>query len=179
MAEPINVSRLLSVFSQLQRRGVRYLYGAKATDKLDNPRSSGRLSTPPDTVDKLDCSGFARYAIYQAAEWTIPDGSENQLQWFERAEFARVAPYSKVNENRSGRVLYIAFIKANTNGAGHIGHVWFVYKQNDEIPAETIECHGGGGVSSRPWYSAALFHEEFAAFELPIVSDAHTTNDDV
>jgi hypothetical protein len=171
MPDPIDVSRLIGVFNQLQRRGVKYFYGAKANDKSHNPRSSGRLSTPPDTIDELDCSGFTRYALYQAAGWTIPDGSENQLDWYRNQGFERLASYSQVNRN-NGRGLYIAFIKADTNGAGHIGHVWFVYKQRDEIPAETLECHGGGGIGSRPWNTAGLSHEEYMAFELPIVSTA-------
>jgi hypothetical protein len=137
-------------------------------DKSINPRSTGRLSTPPDTIDGLDCSGFTCYALYQAAGLVIPDGSENQLEWFQREDFRRLEPYSNVNEDMGHSVLYIAFIKAHVNGCGAIGHVWLVYKRTDEATAETFECHGGGGVDSRPWNTAALFHEEYMAFELPI-----------
>jgi len=166
--KPVDVSVLISLFNQLQRRGVKYIYGGKANDKSINPRSTGRLSTPPDTIDGLDCSGFTCYALYQAAGLVIPDGSENQLEWFQREDFRRLEPYSNVNEDMGHSVLYIAFIKAHVNGCGAIGHVWLVYKRTDEATAETFECHGGGGVDSRPWNTAALFHEEYMAFELPI-----------
>src|SRR5690349_9542408 len=95
----INMSVLISLFNQLQRRGVRYVYGGKAGDKSVNPRSSGRLSTPPDTIDGLDCSGFTRYALYNAAGWDIQDGSQNQLEWFQKEEFKRISPYSEVNSD--------------------------------------------------------------------------------
>ena len=167
--KPVDVSALISLFNQLQRRGVKYHYGAKADDKSINPRSTGRLSTPPDTIDELDCSGFTRYAVYQAAaSLDIQDGSETQLEWFQGEGFRKLGSYSDVNEDVGRSALYIAFIKAHVNGSGPIGHVWLVYKRADGATAETFECHGGGGIDSRPWNTAALFPEEYMAFELPI-----------
>jgi hypothetical protein len=166
---PVDVSALISLFNQLQRRGVKYLYGGKANDKSTNRRSNGRLSTPPDTIDGLDCSGFTRYALYQtAAGLDIRDGSENQLEWFQGGSFRQLESYSDVNEDIGRSALYIAFIKAHVNGCGPIGHVWLVYKRTDGVAAETFECHGGGGLDSRPWNTATLFHEEYMAFELSI-----------
>ena len=168
-ANPVDVSALISLFNQLQRRGVKYLYGGKANDKSVNPRSNGRLSTPPDTIDGLDCSGFTRYALYQAAAGLdIHDGSENQLEWFQGRGFRQLGSYSDVNEDIGRSGLYIGFIKAHVNGCGPIGHVWLIYKRTDGVSAETFECHGGGGLDSRPWNTATLFHEEYMAFELPI-----------
>ena len=99
MPGPINTSRLTRSLMSCSGAAVRNKYGAKATDKQVNHRSTGRLSTPPDTIDKLDCSGFTRYALYQAARWNIPDGSENQLEWFEKEHFPRITPYAEVNKN--------------------------------------------------------------------------------
>jgi hypothetical protein len=165
---PVDMSILISLFNQLQRRGVRYVYGGKAGDKRVNPRSTGRLSTPPDTIDGLDCSGFTHYALYNAAGWDIQDGSQNQLEWFQKEEFKTVDPYSDVNMGLGQKGLYIAFIKPYTKGCGPIGHVWLVYKQDDDAPADTLECHGGGGIDSRHWNQFTLSDEEFTAFELPI-----------
>jgi hypothetical protein len=168
ITRPVDVSALISLFNQLQRRGVRYVYGGKAEDKSVNPRSTGRLSTPPDTIDGLDCSGFTRYALYQASGLDIRDGSENQLEFFQGGGFRQIESYADVNEDIGRGGLYIGFIKPHVNGCGPIGHVWLVYKRINGVAAETFECHGGGGVDSRPWNTAALFHEEYMTFELPI-----------
>ncbi len=96
MPDPVDVTVLISLFNQLQRRGVKYVYGGKVDNKSVNPRSNGRLSTPPDTIDGLDCSGFIRYALYQAATWVVPDGSENQLLWFQEGGFSKLG--SDVNK---------------------------------------------------------------------------------
>jgi cell wall-associated NlpC family hydrolase len=164
---PINKSLLISLSAQLERRGVKYGYGAKADDKQTNPRSTGQLSTPPDTIDQIDCSGFSRYILYQTAGWRIPDGSQNQREWCENNQLVKLATYADVNDDVGGEALYIAFIKPYTNGCGSIGHVWFVYKPGDGQGAETFESHGGVGVDSRKWDTTILLKEAFEAFKLP------------
>jgi len=164
---PVNKNALISITAQLERRGVTYGYGAKADDKSANPRSTGQLSTPPDTIDQIDCSGFTRYILFQAAGWRVPDGSQDQRQWFEDNGFTKLSSYSVVNNGVGAEALYIAFIKPNTNGCGSVGHVWFVYKPNDNTDAETFESHGGIGVDSRRWNTTVLFAEAFEAFALP------------
>jgi len=158
---------LISISAQLERRGVKYEYGAKADDKQTNPRSTGQLSTPPDTIDEIDCSGFSRYILYQSAGWNIPDGSQSQRDWCEKSTLVKLANYTDVNADVGGDALYIAFIKPYTNGCGSIGHVWFVYKPGDGLDAETFESHGGVGVDSRRWNTTILFQEAFEAFQLP------------
>ena len=168
MSDSVDISILLDTFNQLQRRGVSYIYGGKADLKSTNPRSAGRLSTPLDTIDGLDCSGFTRYSLYRAAGWLIPDGSQEQRAWFQEEFGNALAAYSDVNANVGRDALYIAFIKPNVNGCGDIGHVWFVYKQADGIEAETIECHGGGGVDSRSWNTVVLLREAYVAYPLTL-----------
>lgn len=169
MADSINVSTVISLVNQMQRRGVKYVYGGKVENRQVNPRSTGRLSTPVDTIDGLDCSGFMRYALYQAAGWTIPDGSENQFEWAQGQGFAKLAAYADVNADIGAPALSISFIKPHTNGAGAIGHVWLVYKPGAGVAAETLECHGSVGPDSRPWNTIVLSHEVYASFKLPMV----------
>lgn len=98
----------------------------------------------------------------------VPDGSQNQLSWFQDNGYAALGSYSDVNADVGGAVLYIAFIKPYVNGCGSVGHVWLVYKPGDGASAETLESHGGGGVDSRPWNTFTLLHEVYAAFRVPI-----------
>ena len=174
-SEPvIDLALLISSFNQLQRRGVRYVYGGKAEDRSVNPRSTGRLSTPLDTIDGLDCSGFFRYILYQATNgsWDVPDGSQSELQWFigaeQRGELTAVAPYSTVNTGTERPALFASFIKPYVNGCGAIGHVWFVLEPGDGSDAQTLECHGGGGVDARRWNAVPLASEVFQTYRLPI-----------
>ena len=169
MANPVNTSTLISVSNQLQRRGVKYVYGGKIENRDVNPRSTGKLSTPPDTIDGLDCSGYMRYVLYQAANWVIPDGSQNQLEYFQDGGFDQLAAYGDTNADVGRNALSIGFIKPYVNGCGPIGHVWLIYKPNDGAAAETFECHGGVGVDSRPWNTIVLTHEVYVSFKLPIV----------
>jgi hypothetical protein len=167
----IDVTMLTSSFSQLQRRGVSYVYGGKADDRSTNRRSNGSLSTPLDTIDGLDCSGFFRYMIYRATSGTciIPDGSQNQLDWFSSQASAgnvnQVYPYSIVNLSATSPQLFACFIKPHVNGCGDIGHVWFVLKSNGG-DAQTLECYGGVGVGSRIWNAIPLLGEVYATFLL-------------
>ena len=169
MANSVNASTLISVSNQLQRRGVKYVYGGKIDNRDVNPRSTGKLSTPPDTIDGLDCSGYMRYVLYQAANWVIPDGSQNQLEYFQDGDFEQLAAYDDTNADVGRDHLSIGFIKPWVNGCGAIGHVWLVYKPGDGKAAETFECHGGVGVDSRMWNTIVLTHEVYVSFKLPIV----------
>lgn len=170
--QALDTSLMLSLFNQLERRGVRYGYGAKADDKTTNPRSTGRLSTPVDTIDQIDCSGFTRYITYQATSGavTLPDGSQDQLDWFSRQKdktISKLGQYSDLTKV-AGPSLFVGFIKPHVNGCGDIGHVWFAYKDDQTASPETMESHGGTGVDSRPWNTLVLRNEVFSAFQLPI-----------
>lgn len=146
---------LKSVFGKMKGR-TKYLLGAKAPS----------LSVDSGDVDKIDCSGFSRLAISKASggTWKIPDGSQNQLAYFEdlaeKGVIHKLAKPSDVglpavaaDENR----VFIAFIKAKP---GKVGHVWLIQG------GKTMESHGGKGVNSRPWDTRSLA-KAYAAFELP------------
>ena len=179
---PIFLSKLDSLFAQLERQGVVYGFGAKAEGGSDprnghrwNPRSTGRLSTLPATISAIDCSGATRYLAYNASEGklVLPDGSQAQREWCEAqaknptSGVHLVSPYSNVNTYMTDARLFIAFIRPGYHGCGGVGHVWFVTNYNSAAGADTLESHGGAGIHSRPWNYRTLINEVYSAYTLP------------
>lgn len=150
----LNLPKFLSLHAQLERHGVRYGLGSKARPSVD-----------PKDIERIDCSGYARYMMLNCSDLKeFPDGSQVQLAWCIK-NLRQIDKYSNVglpavaaDENRC----FIAFIKPHTNGAGKIGHVWFV------IEGETYESSGGKGVNNRPWNTGVLRREAYACFEIPV-----------
>lgn len=184
MAVPsVNLQILETLFAQMERNDVRYGLGAKAEGGSDprnnhrwNPRSNGSLSTPVNSIDNIDCSGFVRYALFHATNGAldIGDGSQNQRGWCEHkaaaGELHAVQSYANSAKFINAHRLFICFIKPNTNGCGPVGHVWLVTQYDDgdnHTLAGTLESHGGTGINSRPWNSKTLVREFFSAYELP------------
>lgn len=148
----INLQKFRSLHAQLERHGVRYGLGSKAKASMD-----------PDSIERIDCSGYARYMVLNCSDLKeFPDGSQVQLAWciknLRQVETYANMKYAEDDENR----LFIAFIKPFTNGAGKIGHVWFVHE------GETYESSGGKGVNNRPWNTGVLRRECYAVFEIPV-----------
>jgi hypothetical protein len=123
---PVHLASLLGLFNQLQRQGVSYRLGAKADNRQFNPQSDGQLSTAVNTITSLDCSGFTRYILYASSGDLVPNGSQNQLSYFQQnigADVSLLSTYVDVNRTVSGPTLSIAFIKPFVNGCGNIGNI--------------------------------------------------------
>ena len=152
---PINLKKLHQDFAQLERQGVRYHLGSKAQE----------LSLPLTAIRYLDCSGYIRYALYRATGGAliIPDGSQMQREWAEKAGLHKLAQYSDVETYGADNRLFIAFIKPGENGSGSIGHVWGISGK----PAETLEAHSSG-VTPRPWNTGILRREVYSVYEMPV-----------
>lgn len=154
-----NLPAVLRDFDQMERAGYSYKLGGKLSMKVAPGAHKPR---------RVDCSGLMDYLLSRNG-LDVPDGSQNQLAFFERlakeGKVHELAQYSDVTYGDPGR-LFIAFIKVNTNGAGKIGHVWLVHK-DDDGSVETMESHGGVGVNSRPWNHGPLKRMVYKTFEVP------------
>jgi cell wall-associated NlpC family hydrolase len=147
--QKIDLGMLRTVFTHMAINGTEYGLGAKAPS----------LTVDSINIHKIDCSGFTRYAIARATDQKliIPDGSVNQHDWCEEQGLHKV-DYPNVAIADDSR-LFIAFIPPAPSG--HPGHVWFINGGN------TMESHGGVGVSTRHWDNPILLHAVTACYELP------------
>ena len=148
MAPKISLGLFYSIAKQLDH--VQYKLGAKAS-----------LTQSPDSIDQIDCSGFARYMVFNTTSpaFVLVDGSANQHDWCEK-NLKKIADYKGVGlpEVRADKSrLFIAFIPVS---GGH-GHVWFV---NGGM---TYESHGGAGVDSRDCMTPILRDNVCAVYEFP------------
>ena len=147
----LDMGKLLDALRACEARGVVYGYGSKA------PEHSGQkyVFDYPPTFTAIDCSGFSRWSLYHATGGAllIPDGSANQNDWAGKQGLKHYGPdkahtaYQSIGGNKDN-YLRMAFCRASP--AETIGHVWFLRN------AFTIESHGGGGPSSRPWDTPVL-----------------------
>jgi hypothetical protein len=152
----INLAIFQSVFVAL-RGQAKYGFGSKA------PNLNGSL----DRIRAIDCSGFARLAIYRATggRAAVPDGSVNQREWAERLGLHKLQKYSDVQyaADDASR-LFLCFI-APLVVAGvtlKAGHVWFVHC------GKTIESSTPTrGVGTRHWNQLVFRVRRAVAFELP------------
>ena len=145
----------LQVFRNLEGR-VKYLLGAKI--------DIGRDSADP-TIRRTDCSGYARFSFVKMGFKNVPDGSQNQLAWFEASGWHRLKKYSDVRyAAKDADRLFIAFMKPKFIGRRQIasGHVFFVYK------GRTMESYYGRSVGSRPWNTLVLRTRACACYEVPL-----------
>lgn len=170
---PVNLAKLENLFAQLDIQGVRYGLGAKAegssyAGRQYNPRSTGHLTTPPQTIDHIDCSGWTRYGLFNATggKLILPDGSQAQREWCENNKLHKVN-YPDTNRYLTARRLFIAFIKPFANNCGPVGHVWFVTQYDADSAADTLESHGGVGINSRAWNYPVLRQQVYSCYELP------------
>lgn len=141
---PVNIKKFLSVHQSLLH--VKYGLGSKAFP----------LSKAPSAISRIDCSGYARYMIYHAADrFQIPDGSWIQREWCEKNGLEQISYSAAVKEKNA---LSIAFATAGKNGVGKVGHVWFIHN------GSTYESYSGEGVGSLPAtnaWRAAHVHKAF------------------
>lgn len=158
MIPRIDLKKLEQLHAQCERRGIGYGLGAKVA----------HLSDTPDKFQRVDCSGYVRWILFQATDGALvlPDGSQNQREWAEanlhEVRYADAAAYM------TGKRLFICFIRPSHNGCGEVGHVWLL-RDGDEgigVHAETVESHGGHGPNSRAWNTGVLLREAYSCFEL-------------
>jgi hypothetical protein len=157
--EKVDLSILESEFAQLERQGVRYHLGAKASWK-----------SLPSQITALDCSGYVYWGIARASHGalTLPHGSQNQRAYAEQNW--RQVDYIEAAHYMTERRLFAAFIKPFEHGCGDVGHVWLLSTFNDgnnSTFARTMESHGGAGIDSRNWNYPTLLNEVFSCFEIP------------
>jgi cell wall-associated NlpC family hydrolase len=128
----INTEALVTLTEKMIGNVV-YRMGAKAPG----------LDCDSNTLKALDCSGFIRYVTAKCTDGLIdlPDGSDNQHQWFKRNGFKESTIQSGT---RKDDILRIAFLTpADGNGIGHVAYI---------LNGETMESHGHTtGVDMRQW----------------------------
>jgi len=127
---------------ECERLGIKYELGGKAPED--------ELSAFPPKYDAIDCSGWIRAAIAYATDGliVIPDGSENQHDWFASHDFK---PTNYENTALRDNRLRVAFLFPDDTSE-RVGHVWFIRN------GKTLESHGGTGPSSRYWNTPILMH---------------------
>jgi len=127
----IDVGTLTGLLLLCRQAGVGYGLGSKA------PTLS---AVPGRGFHAIDCSGFVRWALYQAGHCILPDGSVNQHDWIKGNGF-------KQSDVASGELLdgavRIAFLSP-VDGGG-VGHVVLIHN------GKTFESHGHYGPDRRPW----------------------------
>jgi hypothetical protein len=156
----VDLAKLHNVFDRMCLAGTTYLLGGKAPS----------LNAEPEDIDRIDCSGFVRYAIYQAGNgFKIPDGSFKQREWCEEQGLHEVADYADINAHMTKNRLFIAFITAGVRGAGRVGHVWLIGDFDPDRGADTMESYGGHGVGSRQWNHPVLVRRVHKVFEIPTI----------
>lgn len=132
----MKVEKLIALTMSLEKAGFAYGFGSKISPL------TLQAEEVPAAHRRVDCSGFVRWAIFHACGGlTIPDGSQNQHDWFEQNKF-------KISDTNScllkDDVIRIAFLAPHDTPSG-IGHVLFV------VNGLTYESHGGHGPDSRKY----------------------------
>jgi len=114
-------------------KGVKYKLGAKAPS----------LSATPDAIHAIDCSGFTRYVLYRATNFTLvmPDGSWGQMDWAEKQGFKD----STVGAGKLKDGILRLAVLPQQPGKGVGRHVVFI------LNGRTYESAGGRGPCSRVW----------------------------
>lgn len=153
MSKTISVDReiLVACIKNSTDGHISYELGAKAPS----------LDCDSNAIDKIDCSGYVRWAVHRITEGivTMPDGSWNQRVWCQNQDF-NVCDYSDCGNKDD--ILRIAFLDPTVKNGKVVkaGHVWLVVNRS------TIESRGGVGPSRRPWNNKTLFNNVDFCFEL-------------
>jgi len=102
------------------------------------------LTSEPESVQRLDCSGFVEYLFYKITQpgVNIASGSANQEEWFKK-RYARV-PYT--DAARCDSILRIAFRDATKSQP--VRHVWFIV---NGATIESTRKAGNHGPTSLSW----------------------------
>ena len=128
----INVATLAALIAACRSAGVGYGLGSKA------PTLS---AVPGRDFHAIDCSGFVRWSLYQAAgHCTLPDGSVVQHDWIEAHGFKKSDVASAELHDGAVRIAFLS----PADGGG-IGHVVLI------VNGQTVESHGHYGPDRRFW----------------------------
>ena len=129
----IDGEKLIACMEKCQAANVTYGLGSKAPSLSASPGKSFK---------RIDCSGFVRWAVYQAspvgARCVMPDGSVNQADWADAQGFKKSTVDACLLKD--GRIRL-----AQWKNAGGVGHICLV------LNGETLESHGAKGPDRRPW----------------------------
>lgn len=128
---PIDVAKLVKALGDCQRAKVKYGLGSKAPTMT---------AVPGKDFKAIDCSGFVRWALYQATgnRFVLADGSVQQHEAIASAGFKRSAPEALLAKDGAVRIMFLS-----QKDGGGVGHVALVYN------GTTFESHGGVGPDSR------------------------------
>lgn len=145
----IDIGKLHDALAVCEHNGVTYRLGAKAPQHQGFP-----VFDYPPAFDQIDCSGFARWAMYHATAGQVlmPDGSMCQDDWAQAHGFKHhaIAAGQDYTVGLDRDVLYLCFCRTGSRGEG-IGHVWYVVDGK-----WTLESHGGVGPSARSPQTSVL-----------------------
>jgi len=147
---PFDISKPLSIIHYLQAMGWEYGLGCKFVDIAASPPQGhdymGRYGG--GDVDRVDCSGLARYMVNQATGGIVaPDGSSAQNDYCAAQGFKHHS-HDEYLTNMGAGYLYWCFCRAGSRGET-IGHTWLAWKHSDGR-FWTAESHGGSGPDVRP-----------------------------
>ena len=148
--KPIDLDLLWACQDHGAVHGIRYQWGAKPA-----------LDATTDQIDESDCSGWVRYLFGRQGITTLPEGSQQQMDYFKAAGLPETSDYAAVGGSPAGE-LFICFALDLSAQGSHPGHVWGCEN------GETLECHGGAGVDSRPWNTGVLRRIFHVAYRLPV-----------
>lgn len=128
---PMALPKLQALTKELEEAQFTYGLGAKI-EPLSEQFSPGQGG-------EVDCSGYARWAIYHACDqMVVPDGSYVQHDWCNQQGFKVSSPDScKAHDG----VIRWCFLTPDDGGG--VGHTLFVCN------GTTYESHGGAGPDSR------------------------------
>lgn len=133
---PLDEQVLRDCVARCRTKHVSYGLGSKAPSLT---------ALPGKDFLRIDCSGFVRWAVYQASynKLKMPDGSVVQHDWVRKQGY-------KVSDIASGKLkdgrVRIAFMSpADGGGVGHVALI---------LNGWTLESHGGGGPNRREWTGA-------------------------
>jgi cell wall-associated NlpC family hydrolase len=150
--KPLDLTLLWACQDNGSVHGIRYTWNAKPDVNPPIP--------PTDAIAESDCSGWWRYLMARQGI-TVPEGSQEQMAWCKAQGLPETSDYGAVGAAKEGEVFACFALDTRATG-GHAGHVW-----NCEN-GETMECHGGAGVDSRPWNTGVLRRIFHVAYRLPV-----------
>ena len=135
---PINIKQFVDLTVACEKVPVTYSLGAKAD-----------LHAKVGSFHHIDCSGFVRWAIFQATGGItdIGDGSYNQMQKLKGLGVEQCSYHDAVTQ-ANPKKLFLAVMTPETGGG--VGHVWaFTACGAPKGKSLTCESHGGKGVDRR------------------------------
>ena len=130
---PVDIGKFIAFKQACYDAHVAYGFGAK-----DPNPGSGKID-----FWEIDCSGFVRTLLMYAAGGAFndfPDGSYTQGEWLAAKGFKPTAASNGGNTDG-----YLRCYVHHPDTLDETGHIWLT------VNGHSVESHGGGGPSERPW----------------------------